>query len=124
VLFNILGCTNELRVQCIGLKLTGKAGRWWTSRKVLLTEPPNEMVITWDLFKIEYNRRFFPRAQRQLRAIEFQNPIQGSMMVEQYSAKFMKLARFAANLIPDKESKAERFENVLNPQIKEKGYMP
>jgi len=82
------------------------------------------MVITWDLFKIEYNRRFFPRAQRQLRAIEFQNPIQGSMMVEQYSAKFMKLARFAANLIPDKESKAERFENVLNPQIKEKGYMP
>jgi hypothetical protein len=38
--------------------------------------------------------------------------------VEQYSARFMELARFAANLITDEESKAERFENSLNPQIK------
>jgi hypothetical protein len=30
----------------------------------------------------------------------------------------MELARFAANLITDEESKAERFENSLNPQIK------
>jgi hypothetical protein len=120
VLFNILGCTNEQRVQCIGLKLIGETGRWWTSRKALLTEPPNETVITLDLFKIEYNRRFFPRAQRQLWAIEFQNLVQDSMTVEQYSAKFMELARFATNLIPDEESKAERFENGLYLWIKER----
>jgi hypothetical protein len=120
VLFNTLGCTNEQRFRYIGLKLTGEASRWWTSRKVLLTEPPNEMLINWDLFKVEYNSRFFPRAQRQLRAIEFQNLVQGNMTVEQYSARFMELARFAANLIPDEESKAERFKNDLNPQIKER----
>jgi hypothetical protein len=85
----------------------------------LLTEHPNETVITWDLFKIEYNRRFFPKAQRQLRAIEFQNLVQGNMTVEQYFTKFIELARFATNLIPDEESKAERFENGLNPCIKE-----
>jgi hypothetical protein len=39
------------------------------------------------------------------------------MTVEQYSAKFIELARFAINLIPDEESKAERFENDLNPRI-------
>jgi len=55
------------------VKLTGEAGRWWTSMKVLLLELGNETEITWDLFKIEYNMRFFPRAQRQLKAIEFQN---------------------------------------------------
>jgi len=120
VLFDILGCTNEQRVRYIELKLTGEAGRWWTSKKVLLTEPPNETVITWNLFKIEYNRRFFPRAQRKLRAIEFQNLVQGDMTVEQYSARFIELARFAANLIPDEESKAERFENGLNPRIRER----
>jgi hypothetical protein len=118
VMFNILGCTNEQRVQYIGLKLTSEAGRWWTSRKVLQLEPPSETIITWDLFKIEYNRRFFPQAQRQLIAIEFQNLVQGNISVEQYSARFMELARFAANLITDEESKAERFENSLNPQIK------
>jgi hypothetical protein len=61
------------------VKLTGEAGRWWNSRKVLLGD---DAVITWELFKVEYNRRFFPRAQRQLRAIEFQNLVQGNMIVE------------------------------------------
>jgi hypothetical protein len=56
----------------------------------------------------------------QLRAIEFQNLVQGDMTVEQYSARFMELARFAANLIPDEETKAERFENGLNPRIRER----
>jgi hypothetical protein len=42
------------------------------------------------------------------------------MLVEQYSARFMELTRFAANIIPDEESKVERFENSLNPQIKER----
>jgi hypothetical protein len=119
-LFDTLGCTHEQRARYIGLKLTGEAGRWWTSKKVLLTKPPNETIITWDLFKVEYNRRFFPRAQRQLRAIEFQNLVQGDMTVEQYSARFIELARFAANLIPNEESKAERFGNGLNPHIKER----
>jgi hypothetical protein len=40
--------------------------------------------------------------------------------MEQYSARFIELARFAANLIPDEESKAERFEHGLNPSIKER----
>jgi hypothetical protein len=42
------------------------------------------------------------------------------MTVEQCSARFMELARFVSNLILDEESKAERFENGLNPPIKER----
>jgi hypothetical protein len=40
--------------------------------------------------------------------------------MEQYSTKFIELARFATNLIPDKESKAKRFENGINARIKER----
>jgi hypothetical protein len=79
VLYNTLSCTNEQKVQYTRVKLTGEAGRWWNSRKVLLGD---DAVITWELFKVEYNRRFFPRAQRQLRATEFQNLVQGNMIVE------------------------------------------
>jgi hypothetical protein len=43
VLFNTLGCTDEQKVRYIGLQLTGEAGRWWNSKKVLLG---NETVIT------------------------------------------------------------------------------
>jgi hypothetical protein len=80
----------------------------------------NETVITWKLFKVEYNRHFFPRSQKQLREIKFQNLVQGNMTVEQYSAKYMELTKFAANLSPDEESKADRFENSLYPRIKER----
>jgi len=116
-LYNTLGCTDEQKVQYLALQLTREVGRWWNARKVLLGD---ETVITWEMFKVEYNRRFFPRFQRQLRAIEFQNLVQGNMTVEQYSTRFMELARFVANLIPDKESKVELFENGLNPRIKER----
>jgi len=117
VLYTTLGCTDEQKVQYIVLQLTGEAKRWWTARKVLLG---GGTVITWEMFKEEYNRHFFPRSQRQLWAIEFQNLVQVDMTVEQYSAIFMELARFAANLILDEETKVERFENGLNPCIRER----
>jgi hypothetical protein len=56
VLFDTLDCTDEQKVHYIGLKLTREDGRWWTSKKVLLSEPWNETEITWDLFKVEYNK--------------------------------------------------------------------
>jgi hypothetical protein len=105
VLYTTLGCTDEQKVQYLALQLKGEAGRWWKARKVLLGD---ETVITWEMFKVEYNRRFF------------QNLVQGDMTVEQYSARFMELARFVANLISDEETKAERFENGLNPRIRER----
>jgi hypothetical protein len=39
VLFDTLNCTDKQKVRYIGLKLTGEVGRWWTSKKVLLSEP-------------------------------------------------------------------------------------
>jgi hypothetical protein len=79
-----------------------------------------EALITWEIFKAELNKRFFLRAQQQQREIEFQNLVQGSMTVEQYSAKFMEFSMFDLSLVPDKETKVERFQNGLNPRIKEK----
>lgn len=42
------------------------------------------------------------------------------MTVEHYSSKFVELAMFATNLVPNEESRAERFENGLNPRIRER----
>jgi hypothetical protein len=42
------------------------------------------------------------------------------MLVEQYSAKFLKLSRYAPHLIPDKQTEAERFLDGLTPRIKER----
>jgi len=73
MLFEELGCTNEQKVRYDALLFTGEALWWWQSKKELLTlELEREVVVTWTQFKQEYYDRFFPRAQQQLRAQEFQ----------------------------------------------------
>jgi hypothetical protein len=42
------------------------------------------------------------------------------MSVEQYSAEFLKLLRYAPHLIPDEETKIERFRDGLSPRILER----
>ncbi|XP_062164975.1 uncharacterized protein LOC133871563 [Alnus glutinosa] len=121
LLHETLGCTEEQKVNYTILRFTDEASKWWKSKKGLLgIELGHGVAIPWDRFVEEFNGRFFPRAQRQIRAIEFQNLVQGTMTVEQYSAKFIELSRFGLNIIPDEETKSERFENGLNPRIKER----
>lgn len=42
------------------------------------------------------------------------------MTIEQYSTKFIELSKFAPNLIPNEETKAERFLDGLLLRIREK----
>ncbi|XP_062152035.1 uncharacterized protein LOC133860441 [Alnus glutinosa] len=42
------------------------------------------------------------------------------MSVEKYSTEFLKLSRYAPRLIPDEETKIERFRDGLSPRILEK----
>jgi len=121
LLHEALGCTDEQKVRYIGLGITDETRRWWKSKKELLRiELGHRAVIPWDRFVEEFNERFLQRAQSQMQAIEFQNLVQGATTVEQYSSRFIDLARFGLNLIPYEESKAECFENGLNPRIKER----
>jgi len=120
-LHETLGCNAEQKVRYTRLRITNEVARWWKSKKELLQiELGHRAVIPWDRFVEEFNGRFFPRAQRHMWAIEFQNLVHGAMMIEQYSSRFIELARFGLNLILDEESKAERFENGLNLRIKER----
>jgi hypothetical protein len=103
-----LRCTDDQKVDYAGLKLNGEAQDWWKARKTLLTEVLGCGVpISWERFKKEFNDRFFPRAQRQQCAQDFQDLKQGNMTVEQY-------------LIPDEKTKAKRFRDGLSPRIRER----
>jgi len=115
-----LRCTEEQKVDYAGLKFRGEAKNWWKSKKLHLTREYGQGVpIPWDCFKREFNDNFFPRAQRQQCARNFQDLKQGSMPVEQYSTEFQRLSRYAPNLILDEELKAERFHDGLAPRILE-----
>jgi len=63
-------------VDYANLKLRGEAKNWWMSRKThLTTEYGQGVPIPWERFKREFNDHFFPRAQRQQCARDFQDEV-------------------------------------------------
>ncbi|XP_062176061.1 uncharacterized protein LOC133881117 [Alnus glutinosa] len=107
--------------QVWGLRLEGEARYWWKATKMAITEELGQGVpISWERFKREFNDCFFLRAQRQQCAREFQDMKQGNMTVERYAVEFQKLSRYAPYLIPDEETKAERFRDGLTARIRER----
>ncbi|XP_059446561.1 uncharacterized protein LOC132178124 [Corylus avellana] len=114
-----MGCTDGQNVLYAAYKFIGGASRWWETKKELLDQELRGAEITWACFKKEFNDRFFSRAQ-QLCAKEFHNLVQGNLTIELYAAKFMELARFALNLVPDEESRTERFQEGLHPRIRDR----
>ncbi|XP_035541661.1 uncharacterized protein LOC118344664 [Juglans regia] len=118
-IFSVLECTDQQKVRFATFKLIGEAKRWWNFEKAI-READGTGVVSWPHFKQNFFDRFFPRADREARAREFANLVQGTMTVRQYAAKFAELSRFAPYLIPDEEKKARKFEECLNYQIYER----
>jgi hypothetical protein len=114
-----LGCTNEQKVAYAAYKLTGEGKRWWQDKKVVLVaDLGSETTISWEVFKHEFNRHFFPRVVQEAKAWEFLDLVQGEMSVIEYAAKFLQLSRFGLYLIPTEEKKAKKFERGLNSRIR------
>jgi hypothetical protein len=56
-----IGCMNEQKVAYTTYKLTGEAKSWWQDNKaVLVADLGLETTISWEVFKHEFNRHFFP----------------------------------------------------------------
>jgi hypothetical protein len=67
-------CTNEQKVAYTTYKLMGEAKHWCQDKKVVLVaDLVSETAITWDVFKHEFNRHFFPRVVQEAKTREFWN---------------------------------------------------
>jgi hypothetical protein len=118
-LLTTLGCTNERKVTYAAYKLIGEAKRWWQDKKVVLVaDLGTETAISWEVFKHEFNRHFFPRVVQKAKAHEFLDLVQVGMLVIEYAMKFLQLSCFGLYLIPTEEKKAKKFEKGLNSRIR------
>ncbi|XP_040999292.1 uncharacterized protein LOC121245045 [Juglans microcarpa x Juglans regia] len=118
-IFSVLECTDQQKVRFAAFKLIGEAKRWWNSEKAI-REAGGTGEVSWPHFKQNFFDRFFLKVDREARAREFTNLVQGTMTVRQYAAKFAELSRFASFFIPDEEKKTRRFEEGLNHRIYER----
>ena len=56
---------------------------------MLATDLGLETTISWEVFKHEFNRHFFPWVVQEVKAREFLDLVQGEMSVIEYVAKFL-----------------------------------
>ena len=114
-----LRCTNQQKVAYAVHKLTGEAKCWWQDKKVVfVVDLGSKTAISWEVFKHEFNRHFFPQVVQEAKEREFLELVQGEMSVMECFVKFLQLSCFGLYLILTKEKKAKKFERGLNSRIR------
>ncbi|XP_035546540.1 uncharacterized protein LOC118348604 [Juglans regia] len=116
--FRALFCMDEHKVEYATYMLADEVDEWRTStQELLLLELKEGVPITWDCFKRAILDRYFPLTLCEVKSRQFLDVVQGTMMVERYTATFVALSWFASYLVPDEEKKCEKFEWGLHQRI-------
>ncbi|CAI8613500.1 unnamed protein product [Vicia faba] len=117
-IFRVMDCTHVQKIRYGTHKLTAEADDWWVKTRQRLELADEE--VTWEVFRREFLRKYFPEYVRGKKEIEFLELKQGNMFITDYRAKFIELAKFYPHYDgPTGEfSKCMKFENGLRPEIK------
>ncbi|XP_074318220.1 uncharacterized protein LOC141655015 [Silene latifolia] len=114
-LFVVTHMPEEEKVDMASYYFREEADRWWDLMKESLKAQPG---FGWDQFKESVKARFYPESLRWKKQQEFLDLEQGDMTVEQYTSKFIELARFASMIIPTEREKIRRYELRLAPKVR------
>ena len=79
---------------------------------------PENYVFTWQSFKEEFNRKYFPESVQRKMELAFLQLKQERRSVSEYEIEFSRLARYASVYVQDDEAKARRFTQGLSQPIK------
>src|ERR1043165_9731029 len=96
-------------------KLSEEADDWWVDTRQRLEVAGEE--VTWEVFRREFLRKYYPKDVRGKKEIEFLELKQGNMFITDYVAKFTELAKFYPHYDGEGAdfSKCIKFENGLRP---------
>ncbi|XP_058769262.1 uncharacterized protein LOC131643125, partial [Vicia villosa] len=117
-IFRVMDCTQAQKVRYGTHMLAVEADDWWLATRQRLEATGEE--ITWDVFRREFLRKYYPESVRGKKEIEFHELKQGNMSVTDYAAKFTELAKFYPYYDGEgaEFSKCVKFENGLRSEIK------
>ncbi|CAJ2645709.1 unnamed protein product [Trifolium pratense] len=106
-------CTEESKLTLGTYVLREEANKWWKNAKLRMEI--GGVVITWEMFKGEFLRKYFPADIRNKKVVEFMELKQGNMSVAEYSVKFEELCAFSPhyNTVDAEEAKCVKFESEV-----------
>ncbi|XP_058753893.1 uncharacterized protein LOC131627083 [Vicia villosa] len=112
-IFRVMDCTQAQKVRYGTHMLAVEADDWWLATLPRLEAAGEE--ITWDVFRREFLRKYYPESVRGKKEIEFHELKQGNMSVTDYAAKFTELAKFYPYYDGEgaEFSKCVKFENGI-----------
>ncbi|XP_021738194.1 uncharacterized protein LOC110704684 [Chenopodium quinoa] len=103
-----------MRVDQAAMYLKEKADIWWRDNGDVISAEAN---FCWETFKTKFREKFYPPFLRKQKAQEFINLQMNNMSITEYYNKFINLSRFAPEVVPTEELKAQRFEQGLTKQL-------
>ncbi|CAJ2633285.1 unnamed protein product [Trifolium pratense] len=112
IVFEAMRCTEESKLTLGTYVLREEANKWWKNAKLRMGI--GGVVITWEMFKGEFLRKYFPADIRNKKVVEFMELKQGNMSVAEYSVKFEELCAFSPhyNTVEAENDKCVKFEKV------------
>ncbi|MED6160211.1 hypothetical protein PIB30_117913 [Stylosanthes scabra] len=82
-------------MEFVTYQLDGEAQYWWQGALRLLQQGNENIMITWEMFKEEFYKKYFPNSVRGAKELELMQLRQGFMSVDTYTNKFEELCRFS-----------------------------
>ena len=97
--------SNVTKIRLATFQLEGESQVWWDWVKA----SRNLEAMTWEEFRELFMGKFFPASARHAKAREFLELKQGTMIVLEYVAKFIELARFGDDYVASDMAKVRKF---------------
>nr|XP_027090374.1 uncharacterized protein LOC113711405 [Coffea arabica] len=116
-IFAALNYTEERQVTFAAFQFEGATRSWWNLIKVNWDR--NHIPRTWTNFTREFNAKFLPPLIQEKIEDDFIKCRQGAVSVAEYEIQFMKLSRFAPELVATEQRRVRRFMQGLNVKIQE-----
>ncbi|XP_058726044.1 uncharacterized protein LOC131597356 [Vicia villosa] len=117
-IFRVMDCTPAQKVRYGTHMLAKEADDWWLETLARLEASGEE--VTWNVFRREFLRKYYPEDVRGKKEIEFLELTQGNKSVTEYAAKFTELIKFYPHFDGEgaEFSKCIKFQNGLRTEIK------
>ncbi|XP_043816099.1 uncharacterized protein LOC122724633 [Manihot esculenta] len=109
-----LQCSPVESLMCAVSLLKDEAYRWWTT--LIQTVGPEQQ--TWEYFLVEFKKKYVGALYLEERRREFLYLRQGRLTVTEYEREFVRLSKYATEIVPTEEERCKRFEQGLHADIK------
>ncbi|XP_023537968.1 uncharacterized protein LOC111798850 [Cucurbita pepo subsp. pepo] len=115
-IFYYMNCPDDLKVSLASFMLRDDAEIWWEFTREVLS--PDGGVISWPQFKEAFWEEYYSEEARLQKQQEFTQLTQNGRSVGTYGKDFIRLMRFALELVDTEIKKVQRFIFGLDEEIR------